>query len=231
MKKPWIMMQEWHDVLFLHWPIAPELMKPNIPEDLELDLFDGSAWVSLVLFLAKHTRPRFLPPLLKAGTYLELNVRTYVKYKEKSGVFFFSLDADSPLIVQAANMGNFMPYRHAQMAMEKHKNTWRFESTRTHENSFPEHLNLSFRLDSNPFIYTGLEYWLTERYCLWTKPKKRLVRVDIEHAPWELSYVKGTVYRNTMANFLSVPFIQEQAITHYAKKRTVRFYPPVLETN
>ncbi|TWT16051.1 YqjF family protein [Planomicrobium sp. CPCC 101079] len=229
MEKPWIMTQEWHHVLFMHWALAPQLVKPNIPDELQLDLYGGHAWISVVLFKAKGTRPRLLPPIPGARTYLELNVRTYVKYKGKSGVFFFSLDADSPLAVKTASTGNFLPYRHAKMSFKRYRETWRFKSKRTHKGSFPEILDLSFRTISPPIAKSGLENWLTERYCLWTKPKDQLFRVDIKHSPWQLAYVKGTVYRNTMASFLPVTFPQELAIAHYSEMKKVRFFPPVLE--
>jgi len=231
MRKPWIMTQEWHNVLFLHWPIPSGWLEPHIPAELELDLHGGQAWVSVVLFKAKRTRPRFMPPVPGTGTYLELNVRTYVKFNGKSGVFFFSLDAHSPLAVKAASTGEFLPYRHARMAMRKHDETWRFKSRRIHEHSFPEMLDLSFRVSSPLISKNELEAWLTERYCLWTKPQKQLFRVDIEHEPWQLNYVKGTVYRNTMASFLPSDLPQELAIAHYSERKKVRFFPPVPETH
>lgn len=231
MKKPWIMTQEWHHVLFLHWAIEPHLVEAHIPPELDLDVYGRHAWVSVVLFKAKKTRPRFMPPVPVAGTYLELNVRTYVKYKGKSGVFFFSLDADSPLAVKTAATGNFLPYRRAEMAFKKHGETWKFKSRRIHENSPPEALDLSYRKISSPLAKGPLENWLTERYCLWTKPNDQLFRVDIQHSPWQLSYVKGSVYHNTMAGFLPVALQQEQAITHYSGRKKVRFYPPVLEVH
>lgn len=231
MEKPWIMTQEWHDVLFLHWRIAPQLVQPHIPKELQLDLYEGQAWMSIVSFKAKYTRPRLLPPIPIAGTYLELNVRTYVKYKEKSGVFFFSLDADSPLAVKTASAGNFLPYLHARMMMAAHGEVYRFKSKRINRNSFPETLDLSFKVTSSIFKKSELEDWLTERYCLWTKPKNQLFRVDIEHSPWQLFYVKGTIYKNTMASFMDFSFPQDLAVTHYSVKKKVRFFPPVPETH
>lgn len=230
MEKLWIMTQEWHHVLFLHWPIAPSLVRSYVPHELQLDLYSGQAWVSIVLFKAKHTRPRLLPPVPGAANYLELNVRTYVKYKGRSGVFFFSLDADSLLAVKTASAGNFLPYRHARMAFKKYEETWRFKSKRIHKHSVPETLDLSFRVVPLPIGKGPLESWLTERYCLWTKPKKQLFRVDIEHSPWQLSYIKGAVYRNTMASFLPAAFPPESAIAHYSERKKVRFFPPVPET-
>ncbi|MGI2327958.1 YqjF family protein [Planococcus sp. YIM B11945] len=229
MEKPWIMFQQWEDVLFLHWPVPQKLLVPHIPAELELDAYDGCAWISLVLFKAKNTRPRFMPPVPGVRTYLELNVRTYVKCKGKAGVFFFSLDADSLLAVKAATTGDFLPYRYARMCLAKKEETWKFSSQVIHPGTVPESLRLSFQIASPPIEKNRLDRWLVERYCLWTKPKNQVFRVDIAHEPWTLQYVKGSIHHNSMASFILVKLPQEQAIVHYSKSQKVRFYPPVIE--
>jgi uncharacterized protein YqjF (DUF2071 family) len=89
----------WHDLLFLHWPVRPELIRPLIPRGLELDTFDGSAWLGVVPFRMTGVRLRCIPQF--AGmAFPEINVRTYVKAGGKSGVWFFSLDATSRLAVR-----------------------------------------------------------------------------------------------------------------------------------
>lgn len=226
---PWAMKQEWHHVVFLHWPVSAESLRDKIPEELEIDEFNGTAWIGLVLFKAEKTRVRFTPPIPTVESYNELNVRTYVKYKGRTGVYFFSLDADSFLAVKAAGTGGFLPYRHADMEYDQHKGQWEFTSNRTHKGSFPESLHLKFRVVSKPIQSNPFEQWLTERYCLWTKPQKNLLRVDISHIPWNLHYVEGEIGVNTMANFLAKDLHQEKAISHYAKPVKVLFYPPVIE--
>nr|WP_275669728.1 DUF2071 domain-containing protein [Planococcus salinus] len=223
------MTQEWHDLVFMHWPVDRNEMRKYVPAELEIDIYDGKAWLGLVFFKAKKTRPRFLPPVPGVSSFLELNVRTYVTYKRQSGVYFFSLDADHPLAVKAARLGDFLPYRHAQMAMSTTGKRCTFKSRRTNKGSFPESLELSYRVTSHPVDKTELESWLTERYCLWTKPKGQLLRLDIEHSPWKLQYIQGEIENNTMASFLSKNLHLEKPLTHYSKRKKVRFFPPVPE--
>jgi uncharacterized protein YqjF (DUF2071 family) len=228
-EKPWVMTQEWHDVVFLHWPVRAEWVQPHLPAELELDLYDEVAWIGIVLFEAKGTRLRLAPPIPGVRSYLELNVRTYVKYKGRSGVYFFSLDADSPLAVKTANAGGFLPYRHARMKMAKQQGKCLFKSRRIHNHSFPEALSLTYQVASNPIPRTLFEYWSTERYCLWTKPKKQLFRVDIDHTPWKLRYIKGEIHQNTMASFLPKNLHLERPLAHWGGWKKVRFFPPVPE--
>lgn len=226
---PWAMTQEWHDVIFLHWPVSAQRLKDYIPKELEIDLFNGTAWIGLVLFQAKETRLRFLPPVPGVRSYTELNVRTYVKYKERQGVYFFSLDADSLLAVKAAGAGGFLPYRQARMSMVENKGTWKFKSRRTHKGSFPETLSLDYRAATEPVHRGFLEVWLTERYCLWTKPKKNLLRVDISHSQWNLYDIEGEIRVNSMASFLPENLHAERPLAHYGGSKKVRFFPPVVE--
>lgn len=228
-KRPWVMKQEWHDVVFLHWPAKAEWVQEHLPEELKVDLYDGFAWIGVVLFKAKGTSLRGISPLPVIPPYLELNVRTYVTYKERPGVYFFSLDADSPLAVKAASTGGFLPYRHARMAMNKQGQNCLFKSRRTHRNDFPEELSLTYRIASGPIRKSFFDSWLTERYCLWTKLKNKLLRVDIDHQPWELRYIQGEILRNTMANFLPKNLHLERPIAHYGGSQKVLFFPPAIE--
>src|SRR4051794_22172166 len=91
----WSMAMRWEDLLFAHWRIEPGLLRPHIPSGLELDLFDGAAWLGVVPFRMANTRLRVLPPMPGTSAFPELNVRTYVTRDGKPGVWFFSLDAGS----------------------------------------------------------------------------------------------------------------------------------------
>jgi uncharacterized protein YqjF (DUF2071 family) len=90
---PWVMQQVWHDLLFAHWPLPHDLLRPLIPAQLELDRFDGQCWVGVVPFRMSGIRGRGMPALPGLSRFPELNVRTYVTHGGKSGVYFFSLDA------------------------------------------------------------------------------------------------------------------------------------------
>lgn len=223
-KKPWIVTQEWHHVLFLHWPVSPEQIRQHIPAELELDLYEGKAWIGIVFFQVKGNRPRCIPPLPGSRKFLELNVRTYVTYKGIAGVHFFSLDANHPFIVKLATLGNFLPYRNAEINFKKHKKTFSIYSKYDNEN-----LLTTFESAAGYMENTQLNTWLTERYCLWTKTKGRLFRVDISHSPWRLQKVTGLVYENTMAPYISDNYKVKRPLAHYSRLKKARFYPPVLE--
>lgn len=227
-EKMWAMTQALHDLLFLHWSIDPAELRNYIPEELELDLYDNRAWLGIVLFKVRRTRVRFLPPIPGTANFLEVNVRTYVTYKKRSGVYFFSLDTNSKLAVEIASSAGFLPYRRAQMAADNNKGTIMFHS-RTTEALPIERIAVRYKVKEEEAVSTNLEKWLTERYCLWTKAGKRLFRVDIEHEPWNLKYVTGEIQEIKMAQYLGKDFESEPPMAHYAEMIEVKLFPPTVE--
>jgi uncharacterized protein len=112
------MAQSWHDMLFAHWRIDAALLRPHIPTRLEIDPFQGQAWVAVVPFRMSGVRLRATPALPALSAFAELNVRTYVVADQKPGVWFFSLDAGSPLAVVIARAWLHLPYFRARMKCE-----------------------------------------------------------------------------------------------------------------
>ncbi|MGN1401928.1 MAG: YqjF family protein [Bacillus sp. (in: firmicutes)] len=229
-KHTWLMTQAWKDVLFLHWPVPEELVKGYIPEELEIDLFEGQAWISLVLFKVEETRLRFLPLLPGIHAYLELNVRTYVKYKNISGVYFFTLDANKNPIVRVPRIGNFLPYNKAAMSNRKTEGRHLFESVRECPDQFSERLEVAFAPGRQKIAEKKeIDVWLTERYSLWTKPKYNVYRLDIHHREWELYPADAEIKSNSMAGFTGGYVDADAPIVHYAPGRKPIFFPPVRE--
>src|SRR5215213_585770 len=114
-RRPWVMAQTWTHLLFAHWPLPPEAVRPLIPAGLPLDTFDGQAWVGIVPFQVVGLRARWLPPIPGTANFPELNVRTYITRDDKPGVWFFSLDAANRLAVEAARASYHLPYFKADM--------------------------------------------------------------------------------------------------------------------
>src|SRR6478672_7073680 len=100
---PWTSAQSWVDLGFLHWRAGPDQLRKLLPGSVELETFDGSAWLGVVPFVLTDLRLRGLPPVPRYSTFPELNVRTYVTRGDRPGIWFFSLDAASRLFVEAAN--------------------------------------------------------------------------------------------------------------------------------
>ena len=96
----WIIQQKWSDVLFVSFEVDYDLLRSELPKDLEVDTFNGKAYLSIVPFVMSDIRFFFTPPL-PFSKLSELNLRTYVRYKNKPGIYFFTLDSDHRL-------GNFL---------------------------------------------------------------------------------------------------------------------------
>src|SRR5690242_16263212 len=96
----WPVSMRWQNLLFAHWPIAPDEISPLLPPQLELDTYDGWAWIGIVPFYLT-IRLNWMP---FAFEFPEVNVRTYTKYGGKSGVWFLSLDASSRIAVTMARL-------------------------------------------------------------------------------------------------------------------------------
>jgi uncharacterized protein YqjF (DUF2071 family) len=222
------MRQTWSKLLFAHWRVPGDYMRDLVPEQLEIDTFDGSAWIAVVPFLMSGIRLRYLPPVPPTHQSLELNVRTYVRYGGRPGVFFFSLDAQKRIIVETARRWFHLPYHHAAMRM-KRETYVRYESTRTHLGSPGADLQSVYRPVSEPVQSRpgSVEYFLTERYCLYAiDPFGRVLVGEIDHEPWRLQRAEGEFERNTMTEDLGVE-LRGAPLLHYSDSIDVKLWTPV----
>ena len=142
--RPWALAMQWHDLLFMHWPLRPAMLRPLIPPPLQLDTFDGDAWIGVIPFHMTGVRPHGVPALPWASAFAELNVRTYVTLGGKPGVWFFSLDAASPFAVRAARLAFHLPYYDARMASIR-GDAVRYTCTRTHYGAPPADFAARYR--------------------------------------------------------------------------------------
>jgi uncharacterized protein YqjF (DUF2071 family) len=223
----WIMRQTWRNLLFAHWPLAPAVLRPLIPEVLELDLRDGDAWVAVTPFLITGLRPRGLPPIPGASNFLELNVRTYVRYRERPGVFFFSLDAASLAAVLGARASYHLPYYHAKMVQKQIGAGFEYASHRRGRGKTAELVAHYIPVaEARPPRPGSLERWLVERYCLYAPYRGRLYRADIHHVPWPLQEAKADFEVNTMAEAAGIELPRLNPVCHFAKELDVLVWAP-----
>src|SRR3984893_8417985 len=224
---PWIMEQTWNDLLFAHWPVAPQNLRPLVPSVLPLDTFDGQCWVAVTPFHMSGIRARWMPPLPGLSAFSELNVRTYVTYRGKPGVYFFSLDAGSRLAAWAAKITYHLPYFYARMRVtnaDRDKDGWiQYNSFR---NSGAE-LSGRYRPTGPVQIRRRgtLEHWLTERYCLYTQVRNSVYRAEIHHEPWPLQDAEGEFSVNTLGIAAGIKVPEIQPLLHFAKRLQVLVWP------
>ena len=219
-QRPWVMAMRWHDLLLMHWPIRPQVLRPLIPAALELDTFDGWAWLGVVPFRMTGVRPRYLPEWLYSSAFPEINVRTYVKTPGRSGVWFFSLDAANRLAVRLARTWYGLPYYDARMRVGQEGETVHYRSTRTHRRAAPAAFDASYApsgavYHANPGT---LDHWLTARYCLYAVRRRgRVGYGDIHHALWPLQAATVEIRSNTMTMPLHIELPRAQPVLHFAR--------------
>jgi hypothetical protein len=214
------MAQTWHDLLFAHWPIAPAALRGHIPAGLQLDTFEGQAWVGVVPFRMSHIHFQGLPPVWGLSAFPELNVRTYVVHEDKPGVWFYSLDAGNAVAVAAARWWFHLPYFRARMSWDGAAYT----SRRTHRNAPPAELRARYHPTGDLLRAAPgtLEHWLTERYCLYAADRHgRLYRGDIHHLPWPLQPAEAEFHINTMTAPHDITLPDTAPLLHFARRLEV----------
>ena len=222
----WVMRQTWSKLLFAHWPIKPELLRPLIPSGLVLDTFEGDAWVGVVPFYMSGVRFRFAPPFPTTTEFCELNVRTYVMPKGgKPGVWFFSLDASSTLAVIGARTAFHLPYYNSAMRLTTTTDEVHYFAHRTHRGAQTGEFEGHYQPTGDVYHSQAgtLEHWLTERYCLYASDGGgNLYQGDIWHEPWPLQPASADLPLNTMAQASGITLPDSKPLLHYAERLDVR---------
>jgi uncharacterized protein YqjF (DUF2071 family) len=232
----WAMTQRWNDVLFAHWPVPPAQLAGLIPNGLSVDTFQGSAWVGVVPFWMDRIKIRGVPPIPGARSFPELNLRTYVRdpHSGAAGVYFLSLDASNLLAVGVGRTFYHLPYHWAAIRFEQRtERDFVFESRRRFRSN-PVEFKARYRglgptrklAESNP---GSLEYFLTERYCLFSVDHTgQPVRANVHHVPWPLEDAEADIARNDLAAALGITLPNEQPVLHYSRRLAVYIWPAEL---
>lgn len=179
--------QHWRSLLFVHWRVPVAEVRPLIPTGLELDTYEGDAFVGLVLFTMPMVKP--FVPFPGAFAFHETNVRTYVRRNGRPGVWFFSLDAASSLAVRAARFVFHLPYFRADMELVQRGDEISYHSERRWPPPTPATCRVRCRIGENIGVAAAgtLEHFLVERYTLYSaSPKGAILRGEVEHVPYPL---------------------------------------------
>lgn len=189
-ERPFILSQEWRNLTFMHWEVSVEKLQPHIPDGLEIDLFDGKAYVGTIPFIMKNVRPRLLPAIPGISTFPEFNVRTYVKKNGKAGVLFLTLDAQSRITCFHAPRKYGLPYRYAKCQLSSGDGLYKWNSKRRSDGAV---LSGECRAkgDLMQAKKGSLEEFLFERYSLYTNHKNKIHMAYTQHNPWQ--YQEGDV--------------------------------------
>ena len=199
-------------------------MRPLVPAQLALDMFDGQCWIGVVPFHMSGIRGRGLPPLLRLSRFSELNVRTYVTYGGKPGVYFFSLDASSLPPAWAARRFYHLPYFHAAMTSKElrgiiHYDSRRYRGSAEYRGQYRPTAEMRLREKGS------IEHWFAERYCLYTTHEHQVYRGEIHHQPWPLRDAEAEFEINTVAAAAGILLPNTPPLLHFARRLEVLIWP------
>lgn len=178
----WKFYQEWNNTIFLHWQVELSELEKLVPKELEIDLFDGNPWVSVVAFTMEKIRPRNLPSFPPISDFDEINIRTYVKSNNKTGVYFLSIEGGTKLSCKVAKSLSELPYRFSKIKRTKNNYV-------AYNSEFNDKLNIEFAIGKEIKEKTKLDKWLTERYALFQDTGKSINEFEIHHLEWPINEI------------------------------------------
>ncbi len=217
--------QKWRDLLFLHWTLDPAVLRTLLPQQLEIDTFDGKAYVGVVPFSMQEVRPLRWWPAAIAFRFLECNVRTYVIHDGRPGVYFFSLDAASRLAVWAARVGWNLPYYYARMRCSRQEDEFVYDTERTRTNA---RLHVRYRVteDLGVSVPGTLPHFLLERYLLFVQRRRRIHVGQVHHAPYPARLVELLECDDQLVAAADIAGVAEMPeLMHYSPGVDVEVFP------
>lgn len=218
-----VLRQKWRDLLFLHWPVPVEIVARLLPRGLQVDTWDGKAWVGIVPFHVQGARPRLLPALPHVSRFPETNVRTYVHVGGRApGVWFFSLDAARIVPVYAARLAFHLNYQHARMSVEARTTsegrwyTYRSERLRPGPLPASSHLRGSPEGPVREAEPGSFEHYLVERYLLYSAARSRLYRGRVHHRAYPLQLARAEVVEESLLSAAGIARPPIAPLAHFA---------------
>ena len=178
----WKFYQEWNQAIFLHWKVDLDKLKEFVPQKLEIDLFDGEPWISIVAFTMENIRPRRLPAFYPISNFEEINIRTYVKSNGKTGVYFLSIEGGKIASCKIAKSISELPYKFSRMKRKK-------GGYYSKNKEFGDKLDLEFELGPDLDEKTDIDKWLTERYALFQDSGESINEFEIHHIEWPVKTI------------------------------------------
>jgi uncharacterized protein YqjF (DUF2071 family) len=213
--RPWIMAQHWDHVLFCSWPYPVAAVRPLVPAGLDIETFDGTAWVSLVALSMDDVHLRDLPPIPFTTNFPELNLRTYVTCNGRPGVYFMAIDCPNILCSWIGRTVFHTPYQDADVTMAREGDGWLFSSARDGAVRFAA----SYQPTGKPYTAArgSLDAFLTERYAMFVRTHHgRLLLGAIQHADWPLQDVSVALSWNVALEAAGLPAPRQHPVERYS---------------
>lgn len=232
----WAMTQRWNDLLFAHWPVPASSIAALLPEGLQVDTFDGSAWLGVVPFWMDRIKVRGAPPIPGASSYPELNLRTFVRDQRTRtpGTYSLSLDTSSLLAVGMGRLFHHLPYHWSEMRLEQRTDREFAFCSRRRFADEPVLFQARYRgLGPTRKLAESrcgtIEYFLMERNCLFSCNRSgQLLRANLHHIAWPLEEAEAVIERNDLAAEIGIQLPKQDPVLHYMRRLAVYIWPAEL---
>lgn len=214
---PWKYYQEWHDVVFMHWKFPPEEVAKMLPEGLTLDTYNGHAYLSFVAFTVSDLSYKSIPMPPYFSTFREINLRTYVIKNGIRGIYILSMETNKWPVALLSNLLMGMHYKTSSINRKRNR-------IKSHNVDLGFSAEFNYRIGEAQIDKIPLEYWLTERHCLYQKLGTKLLRLDIHHKEWQLRLMKSKI-RDMQYHYKSFHTIgNPPVLQHFCRNIKVLFW-------
>ena len=220
-----VMKQQWRDLAYIHWRYDPAVVQELLPEGIEVDTFDGSAWVGLIPFSMRNISFPLIPPVPYFGSFPEVNVRTYVKRNGVPGVWFFSLDVNRLIPAFVARTTYFIPYCWGKASHKKVEVKLLTSVTRRWPSKSSSHIELSIgeRIESP----SDLAHFLSARWGLYSKGFGGKLRyAPVDHEQWQLYEASIVILDDHLVTAAGLPTPTGEAYVMFSPGVSVRIGKP-----
>lgn len=179
----WKFYQEWNHAIFLHYQVDLTELKRFVPKELEIDLFNGKPWISVVAFTMEKIRPKNFPCFSPISDFDEIIIRTYVRSHNKAGVYFLSIEGGKFLSCKVAKAISELPYRFSKIKRAD-------KNYQSYNSDYNDKLEIDFTIGKELKTKTELDIWLTERYALFQDAKDAINQFEIHHIEWPINTIQ-----------------------------------------
>lgn len=228
---PWVLSMDWHDLFFASWRIPADKGSSLLPPGLQLDTFDGSAWITMVPMRVTNMHWHGIPAIPGCDSFRELNLRTYVRQNGRPGVCFLSIECPAAYSDWIARQFFGVPYYHAQMIAWNDGVSYRYASERMLQDNSEAVFFGEFRpsAEGHPPQPDTLEFFLLERYSSLFAHDGSIYRGDIEHPEWLLQPAEAEIEVNTIAQALGLQLSSRPDHAGFVQSTVTHIFPPVRE--
>ena len=199
-----LLFADWDRGLMLHYEIDPAILRPFVP--FPLDLHEGKAYVTLFAFTMRGMRPRRGGRLAKwlmrpIATHGFLNVRTYVRVGDETGIYFITEYMNNVLALKLGPLAFGLPYRFARL---DYRHDWERGTLAGRATDLRNRVALAYEATIGPAPRFAparagtLTEWLMERYTAFTVRRGVRLLFRVWHPPWAEVPVKANVRDDTL---------------------------------